>query len=428
MARTRSLSCVDMSSETIGDLGERDSDAPNASQREARLSRLNLRYSDMLRSAVDWLWETDARLSLTYVSPSIATTLGVPAQMLIGRSLLHLFGLEEGECASGSMAAAIAARRSFRDEHFVLDAGDGLKTSYRVTGVPYYSEATGRFAGYRGTGTAIPESSDTATEDSETAGQLLEMLEAALVSKDQLEWELSRAGDDSLQIRLAGIAHELRTPLNAIIGFAEVIKERQLGDDWKRYQDYARNIHESGLHLLEVVNDLIDLARIDSGHKTLQAERLDVEPIVGSALRMLEDKAQEAGVRLVNDLTSGTPWVSGERHALRQILLNLLTNAIKFTPAGGTVGVEWRAPDTATLELIVWDTGVGIDPKEQERIFERAYRAPQQELDRPGSGLGLSISRNLARAMGGDITIESRPGEGSRVTLQLPLDSEAAEP
>jgi signal transduction histidine kinase len=417
-----------MSSETSGDIDEGASEAADTARREARLSRLSLRYNDMLRSAIDWLWETDARLNLTYVSPPIATTLGVPAQMLIGRSLLRLFGLEEGERASGRMAAAIAARRSFRDEHFVLDVGEGMRTSYRVTGVPYYDETAGRFAGYRGTGTAIPESLDATTEDAETAGQLLEMLEAALVRKDQLEWELSQAGDEKLQTRLAGIAHELRTPLNAIIGFAEVIKERQLGDDWGRYQDYARNIHESGLHLLEVINDLIDLARIDAEHKTLGAERLDVEPIVASALRMLEDKAQEVEVRLVNDLAPGTPRVKGERHALRQILLNLLTNAIKFTPAGGTVGIEWQTRGAETLDLVVWDTGVGIDPKDQERVFERTYRAPQKDLERPGSGLGLSISRNLARAMGGDITILSRSGQGSRVTLQLPLAPDPGTP
>jgi PAS domain S-box-containing protein len=416
-----------MSSQILGDTDDRAPDPADAARREARLSRLNQRYNDMLRSAVDWLWETDARLHLTYLSPSIATTLGVPAQMLIGRSLLHLFGLEEDEQASGRMAASITARRAFRDEHFVLDVGEGLRTNYRVSGVPYYNDATGRFAGYRGTGTAVPEVRGPAAENSEIAGQILDMLEAALARKDQLEWELSRAGNQSLHVRLAGIAHELRTPLNAIIGFAEVIKDRHLGDDWKRYRDYARNIHESGLHLLEVINDLIDLASIDGGSKTLQSERLDVQPIVASALRMLEDKAKEAEVILVNDLAPGVPPVTGERHALRQILLNLLTNAIKFTPAGGTVGVEWQAPDTTALDLTVWDTGVGIDPKEQERVFERSYRARQRGLERPGSGLGLAIARDLARAMGGDITIESRPGAGSRVTLRLPLDRDPAD-
>lgn len=407
----------------IRDEIEDDADqASEAARREARLTRLSLRYNDMLRSTVDWLWETDARLNLTFISPPIATTLGIPAQMLIGRSLLHLFGLEEGGHTDGRMAAAIAARRSFRDENFVLDIGDGVRTSYRVTGVPYYDETTGQFAGYRGTGTAIPETAEAAGEGAETAGQLLEMLESALACKDQLEWELSKTGDETLRSRLAGIAHEMRTPLNAIIGFAEVIKEHQLGDDPERCQDYAQDIHESGLHLLEIVNDLIDLARIDAGSQELVTEPLDVAPIVASALRMIKDKAREARLTLVDDVTPGTPKVMAERQALRQILLNLLTNAIKFTPDGGKLGIECRADDAGSLNLIVWDTGVGIGPEDLERVFERSYRAPQHDVERPGSGLGLSISRDLARAMGGDISITSRPGEGTRVTLRLPLD------
>jgi signal transduction histidine kinase len=416
-----------MKSEIRNDIDDDARETPDAARREARLSASSLRYKDMLRSAVDWLWETDARLNLTFVSPPIATTLGIPAQMLLGRSLFHLFDLEEGGPGGGRMAAAIAARRPFRNEHFALEAGEGIKTSHRVTGVPYYDETAGRFAGYRGTATAIPEAADHASGDAETAGQLLEMLESALAHKDQLEWELSKVGDETLQARLAGIAHELRTPLNAIIGFAEVIKEDQLGDDPRSCHDYAQDIHESGLHLLEIVNDLIDLARIDAGHQDLEAERLDVEPIVASALRMLKDKARQAELLLTNDVAPGTPKVRGERHALRQILLNLLTNAIKFTPSGGKVGIECHSDGTGLLDLIVWDTGVGIAPEDLERVFERSYRAPQQQGERPGSGLGLSISRNLARAMGGDIAITSRSGEGTRVTLRLPLDPETSE-
>jgi signal transduction histidine kinase len=413
-----------MKSDIRNDIEEGASQAPDADRRDVQLSRLSLRYNDMLRSAVDWLWETDARLNLTFVSPPIATTLGIPAQMLIGRNLLHLFGLEKGGHANGRMAAAIAARRSFRDERFVLDASEGMKTSYRVTGVPYYDEAKGRFAGYRGTGTATTDAPEDADEAAEDANQLLEMLESALAHKDQLEWELSKAGDETLQTRLAGIAHELRTPLNAIIGFAEVIKEHQLGENPQRYQDYARDIHESGLHLLEIVNDLIDLAKIDAGYQDLESERLDVEPIVSSAFRMLKDKAREAELDLVNDVTPGTPKVRGERHALRQILLNLLTNAIKYTPTGGAIGAECRVEGTEMLDLTVWDTGVGIAPEDLERVFERSYRVPQQDIERPGSGLGLSIARNLARAMNGDIVIASRTGKGTRVTLRLPLDPE----
>ncbi len=412
-----------MKSDIRKDFEDDDAGSPEASLQNRQFSRLSLRYNDMLRSAVDWLWETDSRLNLTFVSPPIATTLGIPAQMLIGRNLLHLFGLAKSGPESGRMAAAIAAQRSFRDERLVLDVGDGTRTSYRVTGVPYYEEGKGRFAGYRGTGTAIAETSEPINEAAEDAGQLLDMLDSALARKDQLEWELSKTGDDTLQTRLAGIAHELRTPLNAIIGFAEVIREHQLGDDPQRCQDYARDIHESGLHLLEIVNDLIDLAKIDAGYQDLESERLDVEPIVSSAFRMLKDKASQAGLELVNQVPPGAPRVRGERHALRQILLNLLTNAIKYTPAGGAVGAESRIDGTDVLDLIVWDTGVGIAQEDLERVFERSYRVPDTGIERPGSGLGLSIARNLARAMSGDIVIASSPGKGTRVTLRLPLDT-----
>lgn len=393
-----------------------------AGQLEAQISRLSLRYNDMLRSSVDWLWETDSELGLIYVSPPIASALGVPAQVLIGRGLYHLLGLKEGELAGSPIAAAIAARRPFRDAHFLLAGSSNGDLGHRITGVPFYDGNTGAFAGYRGTGTAARHVNDHADGDAEAAVRLLQLLEAALARKDQLEWELSQAGDQAFQTRLAGIAHELRTPLNAIIGFAQVIQERHLGDDPVRYQDYARNIHESGLHMLEVVNDLLDLARIDAGHQNLESESLDVETIAASALRMLADKAQEAEVLLVNEIPAGLPKIRGERHALRQILLNLLTNAIKYTPSGGSAGVEIQTDGASMLTVTVWDTGVGIALDEQERVFERAYRVPQTGLDRPGSGLGLAISRNLARAMGGDITIASNPGKGSRVTLRLPLD------
>lgn len=411
-----------MKSDLKNDLEDDAPQRPESYRRDHQLSRLSLRHNDMLRSAVDWLWETDARLNLTFVSPPIATTLGIPAQMLIGRNLLDLFGLEKGGRANGRMADAITACRSFRDERFVLDVGDGTRTGYRVTGVPYYDEAEGRFAGYRGTGTAIAESPERIDDAAEDASQLLEMLDSALARKDQLEWELAKTGDETLQTRLAGIAHELRTPLNAIIGFAEVIREHQLGDDPQRCQDYARVIHESGLHLLEIVNDLIDLAKINSGYQDLESECLDVEPIASSAFRMLKDKASQAGLELVIDVAPGTPRVRGERHALRQILLNLLTNAIKYTPAGGTVGAECRVEGTEMLDLTVWDTGVGIAQENLDRVFERSYRVPQKDIEPPGSGLGLSIARNLARAMGGDIVIASRPGKGTRVTLRMPLD------
>ncbi len=378
------------------------------------------RHSDMLRSAVDWLWETDTQLGLIYISPSIAAVAEVPAQLLIGRNLYAVLRLREGDPALARLRDAVAARRPFRAQVFGIATGDQARRAHRITGVPFYDPASGRFTGYRGTGSALPEGAG-GPDDADAASQLLDMLEAALARKDQLEWELSKAGGLAFQSRLASIAHELRTPLNAIMGFAEVIKDRHLGDDLTRYQDYARNIHESGLHLLEVINSLLDLARIDAGAEISDNEELDVAEVAASVLRMLEDRAEEAKVVLLNDIAADEPQIRVERRAVRQILINLLTNAIKYTPPGGAAGIESRCDGETSLALTVWDTGVGIAPEDQEKVFERSYRVEHAGLERPGNGLGLAISRDLARAMGGDITLASSPGEGSRMTLWLPL-------
>ncbi len=377
------------------------------------------RHADMLRSAVDWLWETDTRLDLTYLSPSIAAVLEVPAQLMLGRSLYALLGLRDDDPAAGRLIAAVTARRPFREQVAGFQAGSQTGTACRVTGVPYYDPGTDRFTGYRGTGSALPGGAG-GPGDEHAAGQLLDMLEAALARKDQLEWELSKEGDQAFQSRLASIVHELGTPLNAIMDFAEAIRDCHLGDDLARYRDYAGNIHESGRHLLEVINGLLNMARIDAGAAIADNEELDVAEIAASVLRMLEDRAGKAQVALLNDLAAGEPGIRAERRALRQILINLLTNAIKYTPPGGAAGVESRC-DGGSLAVTVWDTGVGIAPEDQEKVFQRSYRVTHSGLERPGSGLGLAISRHLARAMGGDITLVSSPGEGSRLTLWLPL-------
>ena len=265
--------------------------------------------SDMLRSAVDWLWETDANLQLTYLSPGIGAFCDQPAHTLIGRPLDELV---EGEPETlASLLSAMSALRPFRAMSVRLRQENGEGQPCRITGVPYYEVISGRFAGYRGTGTAQDDAAGEESGRARVASQLLKMLDAALARKDELEWELSRAGDEAFQGRLAGIAHELRTPLNAIIGFAEVIKDQHLGDDPVKYKDYARSIHESGLHLMEVVNDLLDLASIDAGKKTLESEQLDVEAIAASALRMLKDKARQARIALVNELPNDLPQGQG---------------------------------------------------------------------------------------------------------------------
>ncbi|MDH3472115.1 MAG: HAMP domain-containing histidine kinase [Rhodospirillales bacterium] len=383
----------------------------------------------MLRSAVDWLWESDAQRNLTYLSTSFSSVFALPARCLIGRPLQELLGGGGSELTVRRVATAMARQQPFRERLNLAPEGEGegegegaeAGLPHLITAVPHYDPDTGRFAGYRGTGTVLPAGHVRDNSEDEAARQLMEMLEDALARKDELEWELSKAGDRAFRSRLASVAHELRTPLNAIMGFAEIIAGRHLGGDLNRYQDYGRDIYDSGRHLLEVIDNLLNQAQMPGGEASAASEVVDLHEIAASVLRMLEDRARDADVLLINDVAPETPKTRTERRALRQILINLVANGIKYTPPGGAVGIESANKYDDRLALTVWDTGVGIAQEDQERVFQRSYRVAGTGLERPGSGLGLAISRDLARALGGDITIASRPGEGSRLTLWLPI-------
>ena len=387
------------------------------------LMTLSLSYEDMLRSAVDWLWECNAQLVLTYVSEPLANGQRLPRQMAVGRSLSDLSEARIREAGSAAVEERLENREIFRDLKIAVAMSNGQIAHFRMTGVPLYDRRSGTFVGYRGTGCEIAEPAAEESVEPEIRGdeQLLGLLENALARKDQLEWELSRAGHKTFESRLAAIAHELRTPLNAIVGFAEIIKTRALGADLDRYVDYGGDIYESGIHMVALVNNLIDLAKIDSPKEPAREEKLGVHDVVSSALRMLDDQAEEAGIKLVNHIREDLPRIAGEPSAIRQIFLNLLFNAIKYTQPGGAVGVEGEANGDGGVSVVVWDTGIGIALDEQDRIFERNYRIKgEANAGKSGSGLGLAISRDLAKGMGGNITVTSKPGHGARFTVRLP--------
>ena len=318
----------------------------------------------------------------------------------------------------------MAESRPFREASVGLHSGDRQDSPFRLTG-SVYADSAGRPRGYRGTATAV-EISDPQTA-ADTAHRLFTMLEEALTQKDQLEWELSNRGHEAFRARLAALAHELRTPLNAIIPFADAIRKRILGDDLSRYDEYAQAIYDSGNHLLELVSTAVELAHLEAQRRDRVQERIALHELVASMCRMQFGPADAASISLINELSDAPVHVYGESRALRQIVLNLLTNAIKYNAPDGRVGVV-NAPGYADRAgIVVWDTGVGIDAAEQEKIFEKHYRiAPLGAAQQPAcSGLGLAISRELARAMGGDITVASEPGKGARFTLGSIRDSYA---
>lgn len=222
---------------------------------------------------------------------------------------------------------------------------------------------------------------------------------------------------------LAAMSHELRTPLNAINGFAETMQAEilgPLGND--RYREYCGHIVEAGHHLTGLINDVLDVARVESGRVALRDERVDLVQLVRSALVMIGDRAREAELTVESVLATDLPHLCGDPLRLKQVLLNLLANAVKFTPAGGRVTVRgWRAADGAII-LAVEDTGIGISPQDQDRVLA-AFGQVDSRLERryQGMGLGLSLSRNLMDLHGGSLTIDSAPGQGTRVLLNFPV-------
>ncbi len=221
---------------------------------------------------------------------------------------------------------------------------------------------------------------------------------------------------------LATMSHELRTPLNVILGFAQAIEKAAYGPlGNERYVESARSIRESGEHLLSLINDVLDLSRIEAGEYPYRPEWVDAADIVRGIARAFGPTAEEAGVHLIVDIPSEPMVARADERGLRQILINLAANAIKFTPEDGSVTLELRQREAGDLAVTVRDTGVGIAAQDQARVLEPFVQADNSHARRyEGSGLGLALSKQLAELHGGDLELESTPGEGTRVTVTLP--------
>lgn len=233
--------------------------------------------------------------------------------------------------------------------------------------------------------------------------------------------EALRANDVKGQF-LATVSHELRTPLNAIIGFSEMLSAEDNGwlDAQKRLE-YARIIHASGHHLLDVVNTLLDISKIESGAMAIEREPLDLAAMAQDCCTLMALRAETGGIALERVVGPGLPAVEGDRRALKQVVLNLLSNAIKFTPAGGRVTLA-VVRDGDTIDLSVSDTGIGIAAADLPRLGDPFFQA-KGAYDRAheGTGLGLSVVRGLVGLHGGRLTVESAPGIGTRVSVRLPV-------
>jgi signal transduction histidine kinase len=367
-----------------------------------RQSEVNLRASERkLRTyagmAADWFWEqgadlrfiVDSRIPLTSRPTDVGKTrwdLGDPA-MDQHRWDVHM--------------ADLAARRPFRDFRWERIQIDGKRRYMSTSGDPIFDEE-GTFLGYHGTGRDV-------TADVMAAEELRSAKETAEAA--------SRAKSDFL----ANMSHELRTPLHAIIGFSELIRNQTDGRISANYVAWAEDILGSGRHLLDVINDVLDLSRIEAGRYDVLEERVDLAVVARACRGMLRLQADANQVRI--DSAIPEVVVMGDRRAIKQIVLNLMSNAVKFTPPGGLVSIRIEEASHDAMAIVVADTGIGIDPAALASLCEPFTQADSSiSRNYGGTGLGLAISRKLVALLDGTLTIESTPGEGTVVRVTFPAE------
>jgi signal transduction histidine kinase len=218
---------------------------------------------------------------------------------------------------------------------------------------------------------------------------------------------------------LANMSHELRTPLNAVIGFSSALEEQMFGELNPKQMEYVRDIHSSGQHLLSLINDILDLAKIEAGRMELDVRAFDVRSALENCRTLIRERAQSHGLRLVFDVPDDIGTWLGDERKLKQIVINLLSNAVKFTPLRGEVRLSARR-DEDTLCVTVRDTGPGISPEDQALLFEEFRQLEPDAGRHEGTGLGLALARRFAQLHGGDITLRSERGNGAEFTVTLP--------
>jgi signal transduction histidine kinase len=370
---------------------------------ERRLAHSEQRFRDFAKVASDWFWETDADSRLTYLGGRAGDPELAEPSPFIGKTLIELAEGNPADEIWQRHLESVAARRPFRDVSYSYRAPDGSEQFWSLSGAPVHDHR-GQFQGYRGTGTDITH--DVLVQRS--LQQAKEQAETANRAKSEF---------------LANMSHELRTPLNAILGFAEIIRERLLGPVADRYAEYANDIHSSGTHLLGIINDILDLSKVEAGRLELVEEIVDVQSIVRSVVLLLRERVGTAGLALKVELPDALLLLRADERKLKQVLMNLLSNAVKFTPAGGEILIRVHVEPHRGVVIEVRDSGIGIAPENIARALS-PFGQVDSRLSRryEGTGLGLPLARALAELHGGSLELASTPGQGTTVRIILPAD------
>jgi cell cycle sensor histidine kinase DivJ len=374
------------------------------------------RYRLLARNITDVITRHGRNGAVLFVSPAAEPLFGVRIGELSGHGLFDRVHVADRPAYLTALADA-ATLGEVRSVEFRIRRGDGEPHAGHFVWVEMRCRPLDQAAATQGTAEREVVAVLRDVSDRKTQERAIQIARA--------ESERANAAKSRF---LATMSHELRTPLNAIIGFSEMMTNESLVLDPARQLEYAKVINDSGKHLLSVVNGILDMSKMETGNFEITPEPFMPAQAVASCCDILALKARDEGVELKTRIAADLPEMVADRRALNQIMINLISNAIKFTPRGGRVTVSAEC-NSSNLTICVEDTGVGIDEDDLPRLGEAFFQV-RASYDRrhDGSGLGLSIVKGLVRLHDGDIDIRSRLGEGTRVTVRLPIDGEGGRP
>lgn len=390
-----SAGCTVLFAVIIGQFRRQEEQNARLRQGEAALRASERRLKAYAEMSADWFWEQDADLRFAHDSNIPFTSLPTD----VGKTKWDLAAPTMDPKRWDAHMSDLAARRPFRDFRWEMLQTDGKRHYISISGDPFYDDA-GTFQGYHGTARDV-------TADVEAAEELRS-------AKDRAE-AASRAKSQFL----TNMSHELRTPLHAIIGFSELIHVQAAGAISADYVAWAGDILTGGRHLLDLINGVLELSRIEAGHYDLLDDRVDLASVARVCVSMVRLQAEANQIRVDCAIEETIVWA--DLQAMKQIVLNLLSNAVKFTPAGGVVSIRAEHAANGGIALVVTDTGIGIDATTLASLGEPFTQADASTSRKyGGTGLGLSISRKLMALHDGALTMESVPGQGTTVRITFP--------
>ncbi len=393
-------------------------DITERKQAEEKLHESEEKYRSLLESLDSIVATVDVNGKFLYMNDTASEQLGGSPDQFIGKTMYELFPPHIAQLQMADILLVIASDqgKTFENPSFI----GGQLRWYSTSIQPLHNEA-GQVKAALINSTDIHELKVMQQELQELNQSLEQRVEERTAEVRQINQDLERA----MRVKdefLANMSHELRTPLSAIIGLSESLLDNSELN--ARQQKYINTINESGQHLLTLINDVLDLAKIGAGQITLEQSIIDVNSVCQSSLRMIKQLSQKKVLQVHFDIDTNVEFIIADERRLKQMIVNLLSNAVKFTPANGQIGLEVHGDQTNHMvQFIVWDTGVGISKEDQARLFQPFTQVnPSLIRENGGTGLGLALVDQMARLHGGYVSLKSEPGKGSQFAFALPWE------